>query len=130
MAKTAVQLDREIAATLARKNRRHHAAIATATPHLEAIRAAIYQTKDPDDLIAAVSAAEKHVAVMKRLARKPPNHPGSSGGIDSSGTFDPTMYDLGNELVRAKEMVRRIKIQRKTGRFPKPSRRTAWKLRP
>jgi len=129
MAKTAAQLDREIAAALARKKDSHHATIATAVPHLDAIRNAIYRTKDPDDLIAAVRAAEEHVAAMKRLARKSPNHPGASYSIDSSGEFDPAMYDLGNDLVRAKEMVRRIKIERKTGRFPKPSRRTAWKLR-
>jgi hypothetical protein len=135
MAKTAAQLDREIAQTLGRKQSGHHATVLTAAPYVDAIQAAIYRTKDPDALITAVREANKHVAAMKRLARKlfRAKHPGSklsgSYGINSSGEFDPAMNDLGNELVRAKELVRRIKIQRKTGRFPKPSRSTAWKLR-
>lgn len=121
MAKTAAQLDREIADALgARRSRRHHATVANATPYVEAINEAIYQTKDPDALVAAVTAAKKHVAAMKRIG---------SGHIDASGNFDPAMYELANLLVKANEMVRRIKIQKKTGRFPKPSRRTAWKLR-
>lgn len=120
MAKTAAQLDREIAAALARKKDPRHATVATAVPHVAAINDAIYRTKDPDALVAAVAAAQKHVAAMRRIR---------SGHIDASGEFDPAMYDLSNLLVKAKEMVRRIKIQRKTGRFPKPSRRTAWKLR-
>jgi len=85
-----------------------------------AINDALHRSKDPDALVSAVAAAQKHVAAMKRIG---------SGHIDASGEFDPAMYELGNLLVKAKEMVRRIKIQRKTGRFPKPSRRTAWKLR-
>lgn len=118
MAKTAAQLDKEIAQALGR-GRRHHAAVATAAPHVEAINEAIYRTNDPDALAAAVAAAKKHVAAMKKVG---------SGHIDASGQFDPSMYELANLLVKANEMVRRIKIQRKTGRFPKPSRRTAWKL--
>jgi hypothetical protein len=121
MTKTAVQLDKEIAAALDRyRHRNHHAAVATAVPHVEAINAALYRTGDPDELIAAVAAAKKHVAAMRRIG---------SGHIDASGKFDPAMYDLWNLLIKANEMVRRIKIQRKTGRFPRPSRRTAWKLR-
>lgn len=104
--------------------------VRTAAKHVEAINDAIYRAKDPDALVAAVREANKHVGAMKRLARKPPAHPGSFAGIDSSGEFDPKMGDLGNLLVQANEMVRRIKIQRKTGRLPKPSSRTAWKLRP
>lgn len=108
MAKTSAQLDKEIA-------------VHTAGKYVDAINDAIYRTKDPEALIAAVAAAQKHAAAMKRIG---------SGHIDSGGAFDPALYELGNLLVKAKEMVRRIKIQRKTGRFPKPSRRTAWKLRP
>lgn len=126
MAKTAVQLDREIAQTLGRK-RSGHATVLTAKPYVDAIHDAIYRSKDPDALITAVRAAQKHKAAMKRIALK--KHPGG-GYVDSSGEFDPALHDLANLLVRANEMVRRIKIQRKTGRFPKPSRRTAWKLRP
>jgi len=121
MAKTSAQLDREIANALGgRRDRRHHATVATAAPYVEAINEAMYRTKDPDALINAVAAAKKHVAAMRRIG---------TGHIDASGAFDPAMYDLANLLVKANEMVRRIKIQRKTGRFPKPSRRTAWKLR-
>lgn len=121
MAKTAAQLDREIADVLGgRRARSHHATVANASPYVEAINDAMYRSKDPDALIAAVAAAKKHVAAMKRIG---------SGHIDASGAFDPAMYDLANLLVKANEMVRRIKIQKKTGRFPKPSRRTAWKLR-
>jgi len=120
MRKTAVQLDREISAALGRYLHHNHAAVATAAPHVEAINAALYSTRDPDALITAVEAAKEHVAAMRRIG---------SGHIDASGKFDPAMYDLWNLLVKANEMVRRIKIQRKTGRFPRPSRRTAWKLR-
>lgn len=81
----------------------------TSDRYIEAINDALYQTKDPDALIAAVKAANKHVATKQ--------------------DDDDSRYDLVNLLVKAKEMVRRIKIQRKTGSFPKPSRRTAWKLR-
>jgi hypothetical protein len=119
--KRPAQLDHEIAEALARSRRRHHATVVTAAPHVAAINDAIYRTKDPDALVEAVAAAQKHVAAMKRIG---------SGHIDAGGEFDPAMYELGNLLVKAKEMVRRIKVQRKTGRFPKPSRRTAWKLRP
>lgn len=121
MPKTTIQLDREIAAALGRYRRRsHHAEVATAAPHVEAINAALYPAVDPDALFAAVAAAKKHVAAMRRVG---------SGHIDASGKFDPAMYDLRNLLVKADELVRRIKIQRKTGRSPRPSRRTAWKLR-
>ena len=121
MAKTAAQLNREIAAALGRRrSRSHHATVATAAPHVEAINDAIYRSKDPDALIAVVNAAKKYVAAMRRIG---------SGHIDASGEFDPARHELGNLLVKANEMVRRIKIQRKTGRFPKPSRSTAWKLR-
>ena len=127
--KSFARLDREIAEALTRSPR-HHATVATAAPHVTAIYDAIHRTKDPDALIAAVAAAQKHVAAMKRIARKPPKHPGSSAQVDMRGEYDPAMYELVNLLVKAKEMVRRIKIERKTGRFPKPSRRTAWKLKP
>jgi len=121
MPKTTIQLDREIAAALGRyRHRNHHAEAATAAPHVEAINVALYPTVDPDALIAAVAAAKKHVAAMRRVG---------SGHIDASGKFDPAMYDLRNLLVKADELVRRIKIQRKTGRYPRPSRRTAWKFR-
>ena len=120
MAKTAAQFNREIAAVLSRRRgRSHHATIATAAPYVEAINEALYHTRDPDALITAVNAAKKHVAAMRRIG---------SGHIDASGAFDPALYDLQNLLVKANEMVRRTKIKRKTGRFPKPSRRTAWKL--
>lgn len=121
MAKTATQLNKEIAHVLERSRvRGHHATVATAAPHVEAINEAVYRSRQPEALITAVSAAKKHVAAMRRLG---------SGHIDASGEFDPSMYELVNLLVKANEMVRRIKVQRKTGRFPKPSRRTAWKLR-
>jgi hypothetical protein len=133
MAKTRVQLDRDIAQVLGRK--RSHATVLTAAPYVEALHDAIYRTKDPDALIVAVREAQEHVAAMKRLARKlfRATHPGSklSGSymIDASGEFDPKMGDLGNLLVAAKEMVRRTKIQRKTGRFPKATSATAWRTR-
>lgn len=95
--------------------------VKTAHRHVDAIKDAIYKTKDPDALIVAVSDANKHRALLKRL--------GLSGHADSSGAYDPAMYELGNLLVAANEMVRRIKIQRKTGRFPKDTSRTAWKTR-
>lgn len=121
MAKTSAQLDREIAHALS--HRRGHATVLTAAPYVEAINEAIYRSKDPDALVAAVAAAKKHASAMKRVA-------GPRGGyVDSSGQYDPSMYDLANLLVKASEMVRRIKIQKKTGRFPTPSRRSAWKLR-
>jgi len=113
--------------------------VQSAARHVEAINDAIYRSKDPDALIAAVKGAHKHVAAMKRLAHKlfvaeHPEYrdrPGPLGfyGIDSRGDFDPAMGDLGNLLVKADEMVRRIKLQRKTGGRHKPSSRTAWKLR-
>lgn len=93
MPKTAVQLDREITAH-------------TASKHVDAINHALYRAKDPDALAAAVRAAQKHVTAMKRVARKPPKHPGSSYFVDSSGTYDPTMYELANVLVLAKQHVR------------------------
>lgn len=99
MAKTAAQLDREITAHTARK-------------HVTAIQHAMYRSKDPDALIAAVRDAQKHVAAMKRIARKPPKHPGSSAFVDSHGDFDPKMYELVNLLVDAKKYVKSIKKQR------------------
>ena len=98
-----------------------HLGVRTAHRHVDAINDAINRTKDPDALIAAVHEAQKHKNATKRL--------GLSGGADSSGAYDPASYVLGNLLVKAEEMVRRIKIERKTGRLPKPSRHTAWKLR-
>lgn len=143
MAKTSAQLDREIAQALGRmrpaRAGRHHAAVQTAAPHVEAIKDAMYRSQDPDALIAAVAAANKHRAAMQRLARKQyvADHPEDrdkpglrySAFHDSSGEYDESMYELGNLLVKANEMVRRIKIFKKTGRYPKPSRQTAWKLR-
>jgi hypothetical protein len=85
----------------------------TAAKHIEAINDAIYRSKDEDALIAAVREAKKHRAWAQRTADR---------------EFDPKLYDLGNLLVAAEEMVRRIKIRRKTGRLPKTSR-TDWKLR-
>lgn len=120
MAKTAAQLNKEITSVLKRRrSHSHHPMVATADPYVEAINEAIYRNPDPDALIDAVSAAKKHVAAMRRIG---------SGRIDASGKFDPAMYELMNLLIKANEMVRRIKIQRKTGRFPRPSQRTAWKL--
>jgi len=100
--------------------------VQTAAKHVKAILDAIYRSKDPDALLTAVSAATKHVTAMKRVARK---FGGVSRLLDSSGAFDPQMSDLNNMLVGAKEMVRRIKIQRKTGRLPKATSRTAWRTR-
>jgi hypothetical protein len=120
MAKTAARLNREIAQVLKHSHdRSRHSTAATAAPYVEAINEALYRSHNPDKLIAAVSAAKKHVAAMRRIG---------SGHIDASGEFDPAMYELMNLLIKANEMVRRIKVQRKTGRLPKPSRRTAWKL--
>jgi hypothetical protein len=120
MVKTAAQLNSEIANVLKRRHgRNYHAIVATAAPYVEAINEAIYRSHNPEELISAVSAAKKHVAAMRRIG---------SGHIDSSGEFDPALYELMNLLVKANEMVRRIKIKRKTGRLPKPSRHTAWKL--
>lgn len=108
----------EIAPTL-REEFFRQLGVRTAHRHVDAINEAIKGT-NPDTLIAAVSAAKKHKAAIKRL--------GFTGGADSSGVYDPASYELGNLLVKAEEMVRRIKIERKTGRMPKPSRHTAWKL--
>lgn len=88
-----------------------HLGARTSSRYIEAIYDAIYQSKDPDALIAAVKAAKAHVRATPPAA------------------FDPARYDLRNLLVKAEEMVRRIKIQKRTGRSPKPSARTAWKLR-
>jgi hypothetical protein len=106
-----------------RWNFEDHLGVRTAGRYVEAINDAIYRSLDPDALIAAVKAAKQHQKAMRRLAGP------SGGGVDSSGAFDPTFYELSNLLIKAEEMVRRIKIQRRTGRSPKPSRRTAWKLR-
>jgi hypothetical protein len=92
----------------------------TGERYVEAINNAIYQTKDPDALIEAVKAAKKHRAATKRVG---------NGSIDTAGGFDHSMSDLANLLVKAEQMVKNIKTQRKTGKYPKPSRRTAWKLR-
>lgn len=91
----------------------------TGERHVEAINNAIYQTKDPDALIEAVKAAKKHKAATKRVG---------SGFIDTAGGFDHSMSALGNLLVKAEQMVKNIKTYRRTGKYPKPSRRTAWKL--
>jgi len=99
MAKTAAQLDKEIA-TL------------TAGKYVAAIHHAMYRSKDPVALMNAVRDAQKHVAAMKRIARKPPKHPGSSSLVDSRGDFDPKMYELVNLLVDAKKYVKSIKKQR------------------
>ena len=99
MAKTAAQLDKEIAAI-------------TADKHVAAIHHALYRSKDPDALIAAVRDAQRHVAAMKRVARKPPKHPGSSAFVDSRGEFDPKMYELVNLLVDAKKYVKNIRKRR------------------
>ena len=117
MAKTTSQLNKEVAHIL--KRRHIHATVATGAPYVEAINDAIYRSHNSDQLLAAVGSANKHVSAMRRIG---------SGHIDASGSFDPAMYELMNLLVKANEMVRRIKIRRKTGRSPKPSRRTAWKL--
>ena len=126
------QLDREIAEVLARARRsqgpqRHHAAIAsevrTAAPHVDAIYHALYQSKDPDALIAAVRAAQKHAAAMKRVTK------GRGGHVDSRGEFDAKMYELANLLVAAKQRVKNIKTSRRTGRYPKATSRTAWRTR-
>ena len=99
MAKTGAQLDREIAAHAAGR-------------HVTAIQHAMYRSKDPDTLVAAVREAQKHVAAMKRVARRPPHHPGSSYFVDSRGEFDPGMYELANLLVDAKKLVAGIRKRR------------------
>ena len=101
MAKTSAQLDKEITAITAHK-------------HVAAIHDALYRSKNPNALIAAVREAQKHVAAMKRIARKPPKHPGSSAFVDSSGEFDPKMYELVNLLVDAKKYVKVIRKQRRS----------------
>lgn len=93
-----------------------------AQPFLDALRDAIHRSKDSDVLIAATKAANAHMTAMRKISK-------GGGYVDSAGGFDPAAYDLGNLLVKANEMVRRIKIQRKTGKFPKPRSSTAWKLR-
>jgi hypothetical protein len=113
--KSHAQIKREVDEILAKNS-----TVATAAPYIKAINEALYHDHNPEELIVAVEAAKKHVAAMRRIG---------SGHIDASGEFDPAMYELLNLLVKANEMVRRIKIKRKTGRFPRPSQRTAWKLR-
>ena len=103
MAKTAAQLDKEIAAI-------------TAGKYVNAIHHALYRSKDPDALIAAVRDAQRHVAAMKRIARRPPKHPGSSALVDSRGEFDPKMYALVNLLVDAKKYVKNIRKQQRAAR--------------
>lgn len=100
MAKTAARLDKEIAAI-------------TAGKYVDAIHHAMHRSKDPDKLIAAVRDAQRHVVAMKRIARKPPNHPGSSALVDSRGQFDPKMYELVNLLVDAKKYVKNIKKRKR-----------------
>ena len=99
MAKTAAQLDREIAGI-------------TADKHVAAIHHAMHRSKDPDELVAAVRDAQRHVSAMKRVARRLPNHPGSSYFVDSRGEFDPKMYELANLLVDAKKHVKNIRKHR------------------
>ena len=103
MAKTSAQLDREIAARTAH----------TADRYVDAIVHAMYRSKDPDALITAVRDAQKHVSAMKRVARRPPKHPGSSYLVDSRGDFDPKMYEFVNLLVDAKKVVKNIRKQRR-----------------
>ncbi len=91
-----------------------HVGLRTAARHVDAIKDAIYRTKDEDALIDAVREAKKHRAWARRTVDR---------------DFDPKLYDLGNLLVAAEELVRRIKIQRKTGRLPKVTSRTAWRTR-
>lgn len=102
--------------------------VRSAAKHVEAIKDAIYRSKDPEALIAAVSAANKHVGAMKRAARKAfvskhpeyQDQPGIRGSslTDSSGTYDEKMYELSNLLVDAKKMVKSIQKQRNA---------TAWR---
>ena len=99
MAKTSAQLDKEIATI-------------TADKYVAAINHAMHRSKDPNALITAVRDAQRHVAAMKRVARKPPRHPGSSMLVDSRGEFDPKMYELVNLLVDAKKYVKSIRKQR------------------
>jgi hypothetical protein len=103
--KSAAQLDKEIAASL----------VQTAQKHVDAINDAIYRSKDPEALLAAVSEAKKHIATMARLQKKR----GKSGvQVDSSGEFDPYMYELGNLMVSANERVKNIKKLRSAEKRP------------
>lgn len=102
--KSPAQLDAEIARALKPKSTTKNA-----KPHVDAIHHAIYASKDPKALVAAVDAANKHAARMKKIARKPPNHPGSSALVDESGNYDASMYELANLLVDANARVKRIK---------------------
>lgn len=76
--------------------------VPTADRHVAAITKAQYQTKDPDELIAAVSAAKKYVTASRR-----------NRDADLS---DPSLYKLRNMLVDAEKAVKRIKKDRKAAR--------------
>lgn len=76
------------------------------------IHDAIYKSKDPAKLRAAVADANRHVSAMKRAARRAPKHPGSSYYVDSRGNYDPQMYSLVNTLVDARKRVQRMKRSR------------------
>jgi hypothetical protein len=92
-----------------------HMGLRTAAKHIEAIKDAINRTNGGEALIAAVREAKKHRAWAQRtvVVRE----------------FDPKLYDLGNLLVATEELVRRYKIYRKTGRYPKATSSTAWRTR-
>lgn len=70
------------------------------------------RSDQPDALPAAAAIAETHIKAMRRIARKPPKHPGSSYQIDASGNYDPHMYDLGNLMVEVRERLKRRKAKR------------------
>src|SRR5574341_319098 len=98
-----------------------HLDVRTAHRHVDAIKGAIYRTKDPDALVAAVREATKHVNAMQRLGRRSASGPGYSYEIDSSGAYDPAMSELGNLLVDAKQYVANIKKQGKATTRARPS---------
>lgn len=84
-----------------------------AKPFVDDIEHAVYKSKNPDALLSAVKNAEVHIKAMKKIARKPPKHPGSCALVDSSGEYDPHMYTLVNLMVDARKMAARIKKQRR-----------------
>ncbi len=83
-------------------------ATVTAKPFLHDLERAM-RDKNPVAFADAVKRADDHIKAMKRLARKPPKHPGSSYMMDSSGEYDHDMYTLGNLMVDARKMLARIK---------------------
>lgn len=147
MPRTAAQLDQEIKRFLTSRPRHANrpatqhphatrkplAQAMTAQPYLDGLIQAIrnYRASTSEDerarneevVISAAQNGQKYVNASRRINK----------AILARGEildrFDPAIHELMNMLVGAKELVRRIKIKRKTGQYPKTTRETDWKMR-